>query len=347
MRGNPVARGSAFALAAAILFGVTTPLVRRFGVGVGPFATATLLYAGAAVASGVRTRGAAGPALGRAQLGRLALVATLGAALAPSSLAWGLQHAGALAASLLLNLEAIFTVLLAHALYREPIGRRVAVALVLMVSGGLLLGLRAGGGGASSALGLAAIVVATLGWALDNTLTRPLSDFDPRTVVFGKAVLGALLSGAAALALRDAWPVSAAALGLLACGATGYGLSLRLYLRAQRILGAARTGSLFTIAPFVGAVLAFGLGDRNNAVVVASSGLLFAIACYLHLTEKHQHRHRHEWLEHEHIHRHDDGHHVHRHDPPVDSEHSHLHTHESSEHAHPHGADSHHRHVHD
>lgn len=347
MFDGPIARGSAIAVAAAALFGATTPFVRLFGVGVGAFATATLLYAGAAMGSGLRLRPSSGPTPGRRELGRITLVAVLGAALAPASLAWGLQHTGALAASLLLNVEAILTVVLARSLYGEPIGGRVAWAVALMVAGGALLGLRGAAGGASSVLGLAAILGATLGWALDNTLTRPLADFDPRAVVRAKAVGGALLSAAAALALRDPWPSPAGTLALLACGATGYGLSLGLYLRAQRTLGAARTGSLFAFAPFVGAALAFALGDRESVLLVSAAGALFACAVYLHATEHHHHHHRHDTLEHEHAHRHDDGHHAHTHEQLVAGEHSHIHRHEATEHDHPHGVDLHHRHGHE
>ncbi|MCL4754743.1 MAG: DMT family transporter [Myxococcales bacterium] len=335
------------ALAAALLFGATTPVVKQLGAGVGAFATAALLYAGAALGSGVLLGRGGEPALGRAQLGRIALVAIIGAALAPAGLAWGLQHAGALAGSLVLNLEAVFTVFLARALYREPIGRRVWLAVALMLSAGGLLAARAGAGGTSSALGLLVITGATLGWALDNTLTRPLADFDPRAVVLCKALGGALLSVVAALVLRDAWPSPVAAAALLACGATGYGLSLRLYLRAQRTLGAARTGSLFAFAPFAGAVLAFWLGEREAGILVAVAGVLFGAAAYLHATESHDHRHAHGALEHEHAHGHDDGHHLHVHDPAVSGEHTHAHRHEPTEHEHPHGAELHHRHGHD
>ncbi|WP_394836423.1 hypothetical protein LVJ94_05900 [Pendulispora rubella] len=135
-------------------------------------------------------------------------------------------------------------------------------------------------------------------------------------------------------------------LALLACGALSFGLSLRLYLLAQRTLGAARTGSLFAFAPFVGAALAFAFGERDDVLLVAAAGALFGVAVYLHGTEAHHHHHRHEPLDHEHAHRHDDGHHTHAHDSPVTGEHSHPHRHDSTEHDHPHGADLHHRHPH-
>jgi drug/metabolite transporter (DMT)-like permease len=342
----PIARGSLFALGAALLFGLTAPLVKQYGEGVGPFATATALYAGAALGAGVFARSGGERALARPQVGRIVVVATFGAALAPGALAWGLQHASAAAGALLLNLEALFTVILARIVYREPTGSRVAVAVTLMLAGGAVLGLRAGPLGASEALGLGAIALATLFWALDNTLSRPLADFDPRSVVFWKSCFGAILACRLGLALGEHWPAVAPLGGLLACGAAGYGVSLRLYLHAQRVLGAARTGSLFAVGPFVGAALAFALGDRAGATFIGVAALLFAVATYLHLTESHEHAHLHDALEHEHAHRHDDGHHDHDHDPLVLGSHSHPHRHTPVAHAHPHGPDLHHRHRH-
>ena len=45
---GPALRGGALALLAAVLFGVSTPLVQHLGAGLGAFSTAALLYAGAA-----------------------------------------------------------------------------------------------------------------------------------------------------------------------------------------------------------------------------------------------------------------------------------------------------------
>jgi drug/metabolite transporter (DMT)-like permease len=342
---SPLRRGTVIAIAAAVLFGATTPLVRRFGIGVGPFATAALLYAGSALGSIVLRPGQELSLL-RQHWRRLVLVAILGAALAPASLAFGLQHSGALAGALLLNCEAVFTLSLAGLLYREPLGGRVLSAALFMLVGGALLAVRAGSAGESSWLGLVAIVAATFCWALDNTLTRALADSEPRAVVLAKSVLGGLLALLVALLCREQWPNALAAVVLVGAGVVGYGLSLRFYLRAQRVLGAARTGSLFAVAPFVGALLAFIAGDREQTLLIGGAALCFAIAVYLHVTEQHQHAHRHEAIEHEHAHRHDDGHHTHQHDPPVSGEHTHVHRHEPIEHDHAHGPDLHHRHEH-
>jgi drug/metabolite transporter (DMT)-like permease len=341
-------RGGAWlAVLAAVSFGITAPLVKIAGAGAGPFVTAALLYLGAAGVSLVGSRAPSREPPPRARHApRLLLVAVIGAVIAPTLLAWGLQRTSATTASLLLNLEAIFTVVLGWAIYREAMGAQVALAVALVAGGSALLVIGNGGAGQTSTLGALAVAIATLGWALDNTLTRPLSDLDPRRVVLAKAGIGAGLSFTASRVLHEASPPIAHALALLACGAVGYGLSLRFYLLAQRHLGAGRTGSIFALGPFVGVLVAWSIGDRQMSVTTALAGLLFVAGITLHASERHRHRHRHAAIEHEHAHRHDDDHHDHPHDPPFQGEHSHPHRHEPSEHAHEHGPDLHHQHEH-
>jgi drug/metabolite transporter (DMT)-like permease len=343
---HPFRQGALFAVIAAVFFGVTTPFVQIAGSGAGALSTAALLYAGAALASMGRfgRRSDREAPVRRSSVPRLLLVAAFGAFLAPVFLAWGLQHTGAVGASLLLNFEGAFTVLLGWLVYREEVSRRVGLALVLMAAGGACLVYRA----SSEAFGWGAmgIVAATLSWALDNTLTRPLADLDPTQVVRWKASLGALFSLALAGVVRQPFPRIPSALALLGCGAIGYGLSLRFYLRAQRAIGAGRTSSVFALAPFVGAIVSWLLGDRAAGALTIVAACLFLAALYLHLSEQHEHVHTHDELEHEHAHRHDDGHHDHVHDPPAPGEHSHAHRHAAHTHAHGHGPDTHHRHSH-
>jgi len=141
-------------------------------------------------------------------------------------------------------------------------------------------------------------------------------------------------------------PPARAVLVLLACGATGYGLSLRLYLLAQRAIGAGRTGSVFALAPFLGAAVAIAAGDRIATGWTIGAAALLAAGVYLHLTERHGHAHVHESIEHDHVHRHDDGHHDHAHDPPFAGEHAHPHQHARLAHTHEHAPDLHHAHPH-
>lgn len=343
----PALRGGLFALLAAVLFGISTPLVQKFGAGVGAFATAALLYAGAAAAGAFSRRHAGQEArLLRSDLPRLLAMAALGAVLGPVALAWGLQRTSGVSASLMLALEAVFTAVLARRLYGESMDRRVWTAMSLLLAGGIALVLDQGRSDDTRLLGLLAVVAATAAWALDNALSRALAERDPGQVVLTKAALGATATTLLAFAAGEPLPSPTAAATLFAVGATGYGLSLRLYLLAQRAFGAARTGSIFAFAPFIGAALAVLLGDRSASVLLLTGGLLMLAGVVLHLAESHGHEHQHDACEHEHAHRHDDGHHDHLHEPMAAGEHSHRHRHAPLRHAHPHVPDAHHAHRH-
>jgi drug/metabolite transporter (DMT)-like permease len=343
---SPLQVGGLLAVMSAIAFGLTTPLVKVFGGGAAPLAVASLLYAGAALGSLGSWGSTREAPLRREHLPRLLAVALVGAVIAPTLLVWGLGHTDASTASLLLNFEALFTALLGATLFREPIGRRMALALFVMVAGGVCSMLAGTSVSGIFGLGALGVVGATLAWAVDNALTRPLADLDPTQVVRWKAVLGAGLGLLGARVLGEPLPALRPGLALLACGMVGYGLSLRLYLLAQRRLGAGRTGSIFAVAPFVGASVAWLMGERVGGWWTLASAVLFGGGVYLHLTETHSHRHIHEPLEHEHAHRHDEPHHQHVHDEPVVGQHSHPHRHDPLGHEHAHGPDLHHQHQH-
>jgi drug/metabolite transporter (DMT)-like permease len=348
LRDNPLAKGSLLALAAAAAFGATTPLIQRSGRGVGPFTTAALLYVGASLYA-LRPRSSADSPLRSRDAGRLLVVALLGAVVAPVSLAWGLARTSGVTASLLLNTEAPCTVLFARVLWGERIGARVGLALLAMGCAGALLVAQGGATSADTAWGAVAALGAALAWAADSVIGRPLADRDPNQVVFAKASIGALSSLGLARAFGEGWPTPGTGLALATCGAVGYGASLGLYLRAQRLVGAARTGSIFAAAPFLGASLAWAIGERSGGYTTIIAGGLCALGVGLHLTEGHAHEHIHDPATHEHAHRHDDGHHDHEHgdsERPEGATHSHAHEHGRVSHAHAHGPDLHHRHRH-
>jgi drug/metabolite transporter (DMT)-like permease len=343
----PALRGALLALVAAALFGVSTPLVQRWGSGLGAFGTAALLYAGAAMVGLLsRQRIEREARLQRADLPRLLAMAGFGAVVGPVALAWGLQHTSGTSASLMLTLEAVFTAVLAWRLYRETMDARVWAAMALLLAGGMVLVVDQGRVGGAQLWGLLAVLLATAAWGVDNTLSRALAERDPGQVVLAKALLGCTATMLLAVAFGEPLPSLGAALALLAIGATGYGLSLRFYLLAQRAFGAARTGSVFAFAPLIGAALAVALGDRSASGLMALGSVLMLAGVLLHLAESHGHEHAHEALEHEHAHRHDDGHHGHVHETMPAAEHSHPHRHAPTRHTHAHVPDAHHAHRH-
>jgi drug/metabolite transporter (DMT)-like permease len=344
---RPARRGGLVALASAVLFGVTTPLVQWFGTGVDAFVTAALLYAGAALAGAI----VRAPAEREARLqGRdlpwLLAASLCGAAIGPVALAWGLQHASASAASLMLTLEAVFTAWLARVFYGESMPARVALAMFCITAGAVFLLADRGVTAAGDLFGLLAVLGATVAWAADNAFSRPLSLRDPGRTVLAKALLGASATTLSALYAGASFPAWRAALGLLLVGAVGYGLSLRLYLLAQRAFGAGRTASVFAFAPFIGALVAVAMGGTAGSPWLWAGAALMLAGVALHLYERHAHVHTHETIEHEHAHVHDDGHHTHLHSPMPTGAHSHAHRHAPLTHAHAHVPDAHHTHRH-
>lgn len=343
----PALRGGLLALLAAALFGVSTPLVQKLGLGLGPFTTAALLYAGAACIGALLRQPVEKEArVRRSDLPRLLAVALFGAVIGPVAMAWGLQRTSGTGASLMLPLEALFTAVLAWRLYGETMDRRVWAAVLLLLAGGIALVLDQSQSGGGQLWGLLAVMAATAAWGMDNTLSRTLAERDPGQVVLAKAVLGVAATASLAWLAGEPRPGAWAALGLMAVGASGYGLSLRFYLLAQRAFGAARTGSVFAFAPFIGAALAIGLGERSGGWGLLLGGVLMLLGVAVHLMESHHHEHAHEALEHEHAHTHDDGHHDHVHDPMPAGAHSHVHVHRPVRHSHAHVPDIHHAHRH-
>lgn len=345
---GPIAIGVLLALASATSFGVTIPVLGWAGFGVGAYTTAALLYLGASLASLAQKPivHETGAPLTRSALAPLLVMAVAGAGIAPTLLAWGIQRTGPVTGGLLLNLEAVWTVIFARLVFGEFLGKRVMAALVLMTVGGVLLSAAGKDGAGWSVIGVVAVLGATVAWAVDNTASRRLAELRTLTVVAAKGGLGATLTLGLAAAFGEARPEVWRGIVLLLAGATGYGLSLRLYLLAQRRIGSARTASVFALAPFIGAAIGLAVVPTHLSWSTFAAALLFAVGVGLHASERHAHAHQHEATAHEHAHRHDDGHHTHTHDATVEGEHSHPHEHQPVEHAHEHGEDVHHGHSH-
>jgi len=343
MGGEDRLRGSVLGLGSALLFGLGAPVCKLLLPRSQPIMLAALLYVGAGAAFVVaRPRRSEAP-LTRADVPVLATAVIAGAALGPVLMLWGIARVSGLAGSLLLNLEAPFTIALAVLAFGEHLSRREALAAAVIMAGAALLGAR--GGWSGSGVGAAAIGLACACWALDNNLAARLALKDPVQVLRIKALCAGAVNLALSLALGQSLPPIGACAAALALGAVSYGASLLLYLRAQRVLGAARQAALFAAAPFAGAAAAIPLlGDRPASLDVAAAALMaLGVAALLRL--KHEHLHTHQPLEHDHLHVHD-SHHQHAHDGPLAEPHSHPHRHDALTHAHAHVSDAHHRHPH-
>jgi drug/metabolite transporter (DMT)-like permease len=345
-------RGSvAAALAAAVLFGASTPFARALVGDVPPMLLAGLLYLGSGVGLWsfrlIRDRGLKTTGLARGEWPWLAGAIAAGGLLGPTLLMFGLTRISAAGASLLLNLEAVFTALIAWIVFRENADRRIVLGMILIVAGGVMLAWPTGEAGHTGRVGALAVAAACFCWAVDNNLTRKVSASDSVFIAGTKGLVAGLVNTGLALAFAARVPPATLVAAAMSVGLVGYGISLVLFVLALRGLGSARTGAYFSIAPFVGAMIAIAAFHEPVSWSFWLAAALMAVGVSLHLTEVHGHEHSHELLTHAHPHRHD-AHHQHKHAFAWDGRepHTHEHTHEPLWHSHAHYPDVHHRHEH-
>jgi drug/metabolite transporter (DMT)-like permease len=337
------------ALGAAVLFGAATPLAKRLLQTIDPWLLAGLLYLGSGLGLMLYRQlvHTARVLLPRSQILWLAGAIAAGGVVGPVLLMFGLTGMPASGASLLLNAEGALTALLAWFVFKENFDRRIALGMAAIVAGAVTLAWP-GDVRFAGIWPALAILGACLAWGIDNNLTRKVSLTDATWIASVKGLTAGTVNLTLAIGLGAQLPPVLELAGAMILGLFAYGVSLALFVRALRHLGTARTGAYFSVAPFLGAVLAVLLGDAVTPQLLAA-GALMAFGVWLHLTERHEHEHVHEALEHEHDHVHgDDPHHQHEHDPPVahGTRHTHPHRHEPLRHVHAHFPDAHHRHRH-
>jgi len=344
-------RGVWYALAAAALFGVSTPFAKILTGEMPATMLAGLLYLGSGLGLGLclllrpkQTDG--GNPLRAPDLPWLAGAILFGGIAGPLLLMAGLQRMPGSSASLLLNLEGVLTALLAWLVFRENFDRRILLGMALIVAAGVLLAFQPS---VSLDLSHGALLVtgACACWAIDNNLTRKIAAGDALQIAALKGGVAGAVNLSIALALQQTLPAPTVALTAGAIGFAGYGLSLVLFVLALRHLGTARTGAYFSAAPFVGAVVSLLVLHESPDIYFWAAALLMAIGIVLHLMENHGHAHQHKLQSHAHPHEHD-AHHRHGHEAGVslDEPHTHAHQHRPLTHSHGHFPDIHHRHEH-
>jgi drug/metabolite transporter (DMT)-like permease len=311
-----MSRAILYALASAALFGASTPFAKRLVGEVDPLLLAGLLYLSSGIGLAgfrlVRDRGWKASGLnaggGRWLLGAIGA----GGVAAPVLLMSGLTLSGGAQASLLLNLEAVLTALIAWMVFRENADRRVVLGMCFIVAGGILLSWAPHPAQSRGWEGPLLVSLATLCWAIDSNLTRQVSAADAVFVASVKGLVAGTLNTGLALVLSRQMPGLGATAAIFVVGGLGFGASLVLFVLALRELGTARTGAYYSVAPFVGAALSLlVLGESASPFLWIAAGLM-AIGVWLHVTEVHDHWHWHGQVHHRHPH-YPDAEHRHRH----------------------------------
>jgi len=339
------------ALGAAVFFGGSTPFAKQLLGQISPLLLAGILYAGSGMGliltRLIKDRGWHSSGLIKEDWIWLVGAIGFGGILGPVLLMFGLQQTSAATTSLLLNLEAVLTALIAWFVFKESTALRIVLGMLLIVVGGIVLSWPHSGSAEQNVFGPIAISAACLCWAIDNNFTRKVSAGDPFFIAGCKGLVSGVVSLSLALIFDLKFPSGLTTSYALLVGFIGYGVSLVLFVYALRGLGTSRTGAYFSTAPFVGAAIAILFFNDETSVLFWVAAVLMGIGVWLHLTEYHEHEHLHDELAHSHSHLHDE-HHKHKHDFPWDGKepHTHYHQHEPIKHSHPHYPDIHHRHKH-
>src|SRR5271165_5954888 len=305
--------GVPLALVSAALFGAATPAAKLLLATLPPQLLAGLLYLGAGI--GLAAVHLARRAVGlpvqearrqRADLPWLAAVIAAGGVVGPLLLMLGLARTPAASGALLLNLESLATMAIAWLAFRENVDRRLLLGALAIVAGAVVLSWR--GEAVSFDAGAALIAGACLAWGIDNNLTRKLSAADPTVIAMLKGLVAGVVNTGLAVWLGAALPPSGAMAMAAVVGFLGIGVSLVAFVLALRHLGAARTGAYFSLAPFIGALIAVAALGEPLTARLGLAGALMAAGLWLHLAERHEHEHEHEALAHDHLHTHDEHH---------------------------------------
>ena len=341
MQKNKNLKAVVYALMAAVFYAINTPLSKILLQDVPPTFMASFLYLGAGIGVGIMYIFHVKKEEKRERLTKTDLPYTIGMIVldiaAPIFLMFGIGMGSASNASLLGNFEIVATSLIALLIFKEKISSELWIAIGLITVSSVALSFD-GTDSFKLSLGSLSVILATCCWGLENNCTKKISEKSTYEIVVLKGIFSG--GGAFIVALLTGEKIPGLKYILLAMtlGFVAYGLSIFMYIRAQRDLGAAKTGAYYAVAPFIGTFLAFVLtGEKLTACyflglafMAAGTGFVIYDTMAKHHTHAHSHVivHTHNGTTHTHVitHEHDHRHfvseekHGHKHDDYMFSE---------------------------
>ena len=321
-----------FAFLAAVFYAINVPISKVLLQHVGPTTMAALLYLGAGIGIGMmslfnkKDREKA-ESLTKAELPYIVGMIVLDIA-APILLMLGISYGSSANASLLGNFEIVATTVIALILFKEAVTKRLWLAIGLITLSSVLLSFE-GTDSFHFSYGSLLVIMATVCWGLENNCTRELSSKSTYQIVMLKGLCSGLGALVIALIKRESFPGIGYIAIALALGFVAYGLSIFMYVRAQNVLGAAKTSAYYAVNPLIGALLAFVFLSESLSwmYVIALIVMVFGSALVVVDTFIRQHDH-----EHQHTFTHSHGGSTHTHTV----RHSHVHKHYLTEEKHRH-----------
>lgn len=275
-----------YALGAAALYAINTPLSKLLLSSVPSTLMAAFLYLGAGLGVGLMYLFHRKKEDKSEHIGKSDLPYTVGMILldilAPIFLMIGIKYGSAANASLLGNFEIVATAMIALIAFRETVTRRLWIAIALITASSIVLSFN-GNGSFQFSVGSLFILLATVCWGLENNCTRSISDKSTYEIVLLKGLFSGSGSLIIAMILGEQLPNIRYIILAMLLGFVAYGLSIFLYVRAQHFLGAAKTSAYYAIAPFIGSFLSFAVigealtGTYFLGLIIMIAGTLFVV----------------------------------------------------------------------
>ena len=321
-----------FAFLAAVFYAINVPISKVLLQHVGPTTMAALLYLGAGIGIGImslfnkKDREKA-ESLTKAELPYIVGMIVLDIA-APIFLMLGISYGSSANASLLGNFEIVATTVIALILFKEAVTKRLWLAIGLITLSSILLSFE-GTDSFHFSYGSLLVIMATVCWGLENNCTRELSSKSTHQIVMLKGLCSGLGALVIALIKRESFPGIGYIAIALALGFVAYGLSIFMYVRAQNVLGAAKTSAYYAVNPLIGALLAFVFLSESLSWMYVIALIVMAIGSALVVVDTFIRQHDHE---HQHTFTHSHGGSTHTHTV----RHSHVHKHYLTEEKHRH-----------
>lgn len=289
-----------FALLAAIFYAINTPVSKVLLDNVGPTYMAAFLYLGAGIGVGIMYMFRFRNESNEERLGIKDLPYTLGMIVldvaAPIFLMLGIKNGSASNASLLGNFEIVATTLIALLIFGEKITAKLWCGISFIFASSIFLSLE-GAERFQFSLGSVFVFLATCCWGLENNCTRKISDKSTHEIVLLKGIFSGCGALIVAMIVGEKMPEIRFIIFAMLLGFIAYGLSIFLYIKAQRELGAAKTSAYYAIAPFIGAFIAFAVnGEKPEPIYFVGLALMIVgtiFVVYDTLTKQHTHEHRH------------------------------------------------------
>ena len=321
-----------FAFLAAVFYAINVPISKVLLQHVGPTTMAALLYLGAGIGIGMmslfnkKDREKA-ESLTKAELPYIVGMIVLDIA-APIFLMLGISYGSSANASLLGNFEIVATTVIALILFKEAVTKRLWLAIGLITLSSILLSFE-GTDSFHFSYGSLLVIIATVCWGLENNCTRELSSKSTYQIVMLKGLCSGLGALVIALIKRESFPGIGYIAIALALGFVAYGLSIFMYVRAQNVLGAAKTSAYYAVNPLIGALLAFVFLSESLSWMYVIALIVMVIGSALVVVDTFIRQHDHE---HQHTFTHSHGGSTHTHTV----RHSHIHKHYLTEEKHRH-----------